>query len=92
MKHTNTFRSEAWYQLVLGVLDGALRKCYLQDDEVSFDKATPLGTQFEAIESESNAMPFSSLNTHHVSVSEQNINKEVRYQKSNIKLVDMSCF
>lgn len=60
--------------MVLGVLDGALRKRFLQDDELPYEKATMLATQFEAIESESrligNAMRHTDINAQHINESE----------------------
>lgn len=70
-------------QLVLGVLDISLRKRLLQEDELSFKKATRLALQFGTLESQNNflssALRVSNVN----SVNNQGIRSKSKMKKSN---------
>lgn len=69
--------------MVLGVLDGSLRKRYLQENELTFVKAISLALQFESIESQSKIL---SNAMHSVITNETNIKTDynaTRLSRSN---------
>lgn len=55
-KFRNFEKEASKYQLVLCVLDDSLRKRYLQDNDLEFDKGIALGIQFETIEIQSSIL------------------------------------
>lgn len=71
-------------QLVLGVIDNSLRKRLLQEDGVTFEKATNLALQFETAESQSKLLTTALKISYVNAVGNQNKDKRSQYTKHNV--------